>query len=196
MICHYQNRPHQLENYCLADFASKVNICQQTGLSSKSSTVICCSQNTVYRRRKKDRIICYVNYSKKKDLENHYHERLMLFFPWRNEETDVKGNCDSYKEKYMMHKDDIEKICIHYKKFNEDLEEALENAASKEYEENVSTSGEEVENNTFGFFDPDCDENLKQYDFGLYLGIGTKKKEAKKKTISNRSRLFRLAYEQ
>ena len=31
---------------------------------------------------------------------------------------------------------------------------------SKEYEENISTSGEEVENNTFGFLDPDCDENL------------------------------------
>ena len=82
--------------------------------------------------------------------KNHYCERLMLFFPWRNEETDLKGNCDSYQEKYMMHKDDIEKIRIHYEKFNEDLEEALENAASKEYEENISTSGEEVENNTFG----------------------------------------------
>ena len=104
----------------------------------------------------------------------------MLFFPWRNEETDLKGNCDSYQEKYMMHKDDIEKICIHYEKFNEDLEEALQNAATKEYEENMSTSGEEVENNTFGFFDPDCDENLKQYDIGLDLGIGTKKKLKRK----------------
>ena len=66
-----------------------------------------------------------------------------------------------------------QKRCIHYEKFNEDLEEALENAASKEYEENMSTSGEEVENNTFGFFDPDHDENLKQYDIGLDLGIGT-----------------------
>ena len=81
LIRHYQNRPPQIKNYCLADFASKVNICQQTGLSSKSSTVICCSQNTVYRRRKKGRIICYVNYNKKKDPENHYRERLMLFFP-------------------------------------------------------------------------------------------------------------------
>ena len=60
----------------------------------------------------------------------------------------------------MMHKDDIEKIRIHYEKFNEDLEEALENAASKEYEENISPSGEEVENNTFGFFDPDHDKTL------------------------------------
>ena len=73
----------------------------------------------------------------------------------------------------MMHKDDIEKIRIHYEKFNEDLEEALENAASKEYEENIST-------NTFGFFDPDHDENLKQYDIGLDLGIGTKKKLKRK----------------
>ena len=69
-----------MENYCLADFASKVNICQQMGPLSKSSTVICFSQNSVYRRRKKDRIIHYVNYSKKKDPENHYRERLMLFF--------------------------------------------------------------------------------------------------------------------
>ena len=97
LIHRYQNRPHQMENYCLADFASKVNICQQMGPLSKSS-VICFSQNTVYHRRKKDRIICYVNYSKKKDPENHYCERLMLFFPWRNEDTDLKDNCDSYKE--------------------------------------------------------------------------------------------------
>ena len=95
-----------------------------------------------------------------------------------------------------MHKDDIVKICTHYEKCNEDLEEALENATSKEYEENVSTNGEEVENNTFGFIDSDRDENLKQYDIGHDLGIGNKNKEAKKKTISNRSRLFRLAYEQ
>ena len=127
-------------------------------------------------QEKKDRIIHYVNYNKKKDPENHYYERLMLFLPWRNEETDLKANCDSYKDRYMMHKDDIEKICVHYEKFNEDLEEALENAASQEYEENISTNGEEVENNTFGFFDPDCDENLKKYDISPDLGIKSKKK--------------------
>ena len=118
----------------------------------------------------------------------------MLFLPWRNKGTDLKANCDSYQDRYMMHKDDIEKICVHYEKFNEDLEEALENAASQEYEENISTNGEEVGNNTFGFFDPDCDENLKEYD--IFLDLGIESKEAEKKTISNRSRLFRLAYEQ
>ena len=85
----------------------------------------------------------------------------MLFLPWRNEKTNLKGSCDTYKKRCMMHKDDIEKICIQYDKLNKDLEEALENAASKEYEENISTDGEDLENNNFGFFDPDCDENLK-----------------------------------
>ena len=104
----------------------------------------------------------------------------MLILPWRNEETDLKGNCDSCKERYMMHKDDIKKINKQYEKFNEDLEEALENAASKEYEEHISTDGEDIENNNFGFFDPDHDENLKQYDIGPDLGIGSKQKKLKK----------------
>ena len=72
---------------------------------------------------------------------------------------------------------------ITYEKFNEDLEEVLENAARKEYEENISTHGEDVENNNFGVFDPDRDENLKQYDFGPDLGIGSKKKKLKKDHI-------------
>ena len=165
LIHRYQNRPHQMENYCLADFASKVNLSPKTktvsNLSLKLSTVICYSQTTVYRRRKKDRIIHYVNYNKNKDQENHYRERLMLFLPWRDEETDLKGNCESYKERYMMEKDDTKKMCVHYEKFNDDLEEAIENAISREYEDIASVNCEEVENNNFGFFDPNRDDNLK-----------------------------------
>ena len=110
----------------------------------------------------------------------------MLFLPCRNEETDLKAICDSYQDRYMMHKNDIEKIYVHYEKFNEDLEEALENAASQEYEENISTNGEEVENNTFGFFDPNCDENLKEYDIGPDLGIKSKKKKLQKNDIKQK----------
>ena len=79
----------------------------------------------------------------------------MLFLPWRDEETDLKGNCESYKERYMMEKDDIKKIRVHY---NEDLEEAIENGISREYEDIASVNDEEVENNSFGFFDPDRDD--------------------------------------
>ena len=30
LICCYQNRPHKMENYCLTDFASKVNLSPKT----------------------------------------------------------------------------------------------------------------------------------------------------------------------
>ena len=33
----------------------------------------------------------------------------MLFLLRRDEETDLKGNPESYKERYMMEKDDIKK---------------------------------------------------------------------------------------
>ena len=81
----------------------------------------------------------------------------------------------------MMEKDDIEKICVHYEKFNEDLEEAIENGISREYEDIASVNGEEVKNNSFGFFDPDRDDNLKQYDIGPDLYIGNKKKKLQKR---------------
>ena len=122
-----------------------------------------------------------MNYNKNKDQENHYRERLMLFLPWRDEETDLKGNCESFKERYMMEKDDIKKIHVHYEKFNEDFEEAIENGISREYEDISSVNGEEVENNSFGFFDPDRDDNLKQYDIGPDLYIGNKKKKLQKR---------------
>ena len=37
------------------------------------------------------RIIRYVNYNRDKDPENYFRERLMLFYPWKNETTDLKG---------------------------------------------------------------------------------------------------------
>ena len=124
-----------------------------------------------------------MKYNKNKDQENCHCERLMLFLPWRDQETDLKGNCELYKERYMMEKEDIEKIHVHYEKFNEDLEEAIENAVSREYEDIGSVNGEEVENNTFGFFDPDHDDNLKQYYIGPVLCIGNKKRSFKRDDI-------------
>ena len=105
----------------------------------------------------------------------------MLFLRRRDEETDLKGNPESYKERYMMEKDDIKKIHVRYEKFNKDLEEAIENAISRECEDIASVNGEEVENNNFGFFDPDHDDNLKQYDIGPDLCIGNKKKKLQKR---------------
>ena len=43
----------------------------------------------IIKKRRVPRILRYVNYNIKRDPENHYRERLMLFLPWRNEEDDL-----------------------------------------------------------------------------------------------------------
>ena len=134
LIACYSHRPHAMEHYCLADFASKVNICKNGSAESiYAKSVICTSQDgTVYKTRKRDRIIRYVNYNKTNHHEHHYHERLLLFLPWRDEEFDLISDCNSHEEKYNSHKDKIENIRINYEKFDDDLEQIL--ASTVEYD--------------------------------------------------------------
>ena len=54
----------------------------------------------VIKKRKVPRVIRYVNYNVKKDPQNHYRERIILFLPWRNEETDLFRGFKMYEEHY------------------------------------------------------------------------------------------------
>ena len=54
---------------------------------------------TVLVRRKKPKIIRYVRFSKEKDPEKYFRELLMLFLPWRKEETDLLGQMDTYENR-------------------------------------------------------------------------------------------------
>ena len=55
LITHYGHRPHVMENYCLADFASKVNVYKTASFQSATSkSVICTSgHGIVYKTQKK-----------------------------------------------------------------------------------------------------------------------------------------------
>ena len=55
LIAGYCQRPHAMEDYCLADFASKVNICKNISTKSvNAKSVICTSEDgTVYKTRKR-----------------------------------------------------------------------------------------------------------------------------------------------
>ena len=43
LITHYHQRPHVMENYCLADFASKVNVCKTASAQSDTSKSVICT---------------------------------------------------------------------------------------------------------------------------------------------------------
>ena len=183
LIARYAQRPHAMENYCLADFASKVNICKKGSAQSMNArSVICVSDDgTVYKTRKKDRVIRYVNYSKTNNREHHYRERLMLFFPWRDEEFDILSDCNSHEDKYNLHKDKIESIRINYEKFDDDLEQILATTVEYDADDNISVDEQDMTSNMFGFFDPDRDEKFKKYDIGEEFIVSSKRGKLQKK---------------
>ena len=89
----------------------------------------------VIKKRKVSRVIRYVNYNIKKDPQNHYRERLMLFLPWRNEEEDLYGGFKTYEEHYKAKKQLIVPIRKKYKKYNEELEAAVEEMENEEFDD-------------------------------------------------------------
>ena len=59
------------------------------------------------KRRKKARIIRCPWFNLKQDEEKHYRELIMLFVPWRNEESDINQDSATFKEQYNQHRDII-----------------------------------------------------------------------------------------
>lgn len=85
LITYYENRPLELENLCLADFAAYYNYSKR--INNKNSLVL---QNQLgyISKRKNPKIIQYRKY-REIDEENYYRENLMLYTPWRIEEEDI-----------------------------------------------------------------------------------------------------------
>jgi hypothetical protein len=69
------------------------------------------------------RIIRSVWFNKEAQPEKHYRELLILFTPWRNEQTDLMGNYSSYQEHYIARYDEIGKQMRQYAVCIEDLNE-------------------------------------------------------------------------
>ena len=72
------------------------------------------------KKRKKPRIIRYVNFDITTHEEEHYRELLVLFSPYRNIEN-LRGNCETYKERYQQLKDQVEHQRAIYSKFESEF---------------------------------------------------------------------------
>ena len=72
-------------------------------------------------KRSRARIITSVWFNKERDPEKHYRELIMLFTPWRNEETDLIANCSSYQVRFFILKDIINEQVTQYAICSDDL---------------------------------------------------------------------------
>ena len=145
LLKRYCKRPAKLENLTLADWAAwydhkgkpyikQTNEVDVDGLPLEN--FIDDNQNddgdfiveennhsTKTRKRRKARIIRSVWFNKQTEPEKHYRELLMLFTPWRNEETDLLGVFSTYQERFMMLSDIISQQMKEYAICNEDFNE-------------------------------------------------------------------------
>ena len=111
LIDRYQNRQQKLQSMCLAEFAatfvtnynSKDSECDVLPLSDSKST---CSQINVsngfgkMNKRKREAVIRFRRYNKDAEPSNWYRTKLMLYFPWYNEQTDLLSGYSTYEEHY------------------------------------------------------------------------------------------------
>ena len=63
---------------------------------------------------RKQAVIRFQKYNKDADASNWYRARIMLYYPWYNEDTDIMGEFDSYVENYETVKD---VVCENESKF-------------------------------------------------------------------------------
>ena len=145
-IDRYAARPPNLGNMCLAKFAVNYNVTQEnhefiemqeTGANELSETekYDSCTKITLkdglgyMHKRKQEAILHVMRYKLQTELEKYYHSKLILFYPWKNEDDLITG-FNSYMESYIDKQDIIQKNA---QSFNEDCErfdsalEAFEN---------------------------------------------------------------------
>ena len=131
IIDRYAARPHTLEDMCLTEFASNYTYKRETtndvtqhedNISGDSDTGLLADDNVSnesiitlqnslghMRRRNRKAIIRWHNFNIEKEPEKHFRSRIMLFLPWR-EEDKLKGNYNSYADRYHDQFEDIRKV--------------------------------------------------------------------------------------
>jgi hypothetical protein len=149
LLKQYVERPDCLKNITLADWAAWCDSCGKQNnkkahkkadvenlpletedgnnddelLNSDKNSLTTDSSIKSIKKRTQARIIRSVWFNKEAQPEKHYRELLILFTPWRNEQTDLMGNYSSYQEHYIARYDEIGEQMRQYAVCIEDLNE-------------------------------------------------------------------------
>ena len=150
----YENRPKDLDEVCLADFAAlykkegeKEHADSEDDTDNENDDDDDESNNQRKKKRKsypkkyvlrtRERIIRYVGFKKEMNEAEYFREMVMLFLPWRNEEDDIL-NADT-KEIFKINRNEILEKYARYNSIGpEKLEKLLE-----EVDENLKDLNEE-----------------------------------------------------
>ena len=109
----YQHRPRELHSMCLAEFAATfvTNYCSDdsecdalpppTQSEIMSKTITLTGGFGKMNTRKREAVIRFHKYNKDAEPTNWYRAKLMLYYPWYNEQADLLGGYLTYEEHYQ-----------------------------------------------------------------------------------------------
>ena len=141
IVVRYAVRPASLEGECLASFASNYNVSYNDNyddIDDSAPQVLEHDDDTeigdrrklprkitlkdgsgqMYKR-KREAVIRFRKFNIQKEKNNYYRAKLMLYFPWRNEDTDLLADYTDFECHY---RDVLDQITANEEKFNENLE--------------------------------------------------------------------------
>ena len=134
--------------------------------------------------RKKLKIIRFVKYSQNVDPENYFREQLMLFYPWRKEESDLLNGHNTYEDHFKAVQETIRLIRKDYDA-NTELLEKVELAAEAqtvvyfdavsqniESVEAIDAQTEPIQSTKYAFYRPETRDHT-YYDLGADIGLST-----------------------
>ena len=111
LIDRYQHRPQELQSMCLAEFAatfvtnyhckdSECDALPPSDNETSSSQITLTDGYGKMNKRKREAVIRFRRYNKDAEPSNWYRAKLMLYFPWYNEQTDLLGGYSTYEQHY------------------------------------------------------------------------------------------------
>ena len=126
------------------------------------------------KKRTNSRVTRSAWFNREAQPEKHYRELLMLFTPWRNEETDLISHYTSFQEHYLARYDEIGEQMKQYAVCSEDLGEIQQHLNDDDEDQFDSiapvTQNTELQDEDEGNQDLHPDLN-KQYDMSEDIGI-------------------------
>lgn len=155
----------------------------------------------VMRKRKKQKVLRYCRISKNTDEEQHYRGLIMLFTVWRNEERDLLGGFNAYKDSYNSKKDEILSNQRKYEAITLDLNDILvENdddtgsiwdsvAPEAQHQENIDMAEGQTSSSMYGCFNADENagterHNSYAYDLGQDIGVARRQLETDYRVVN------------
>ena len=123
----YASRPDDLEDMCLAVFATRYNI---TSKNAGEKNVIELKDPKLGRMIKRGRDCVLRNHRYNEDNFRYYYSKLLMFWPWRNEKQLIEGY-RSYQDHYFNVIDIVEKNASEFNLNSKEIDDAIEEFESK-----------------------------------------------------------------